>query len=130
MLEVAGRQCLAECLARRLMTGRGDLIDDPNAGTDLTAQLNADLNQSDIPRLQSDIVHEWAKDERVVSSVVSVQLVGPDQVTAARSGVVANPLPVPVGVLVVSGTVTDGQGPFRLVIAVTSVTATLLEVSQ
>lgn len=127
MSESAGRQCLAENLVRRMINERGDLIDDPDYGFGLLTLLNADLSQADMPRIQSGIVHEWTKDERVVSAVVRVQYVSPTQVDAARSGVVSNPQPVPLGVLVVSATITDGDGPFRLVLAASDLTVTILE---
>lgn len=129
MGESSGRQCLAEALARRLITPRGALFYDPNYGYDLTSLINADLASSDIPRIAASIEEEFRKDERVISAVATVQYVGPDQVDAARAGVVANPAPGSQGVIVISAIVNDGQGPFSLTLAATAVTIQLLGVS-
>lgn len=128
MAEVSGRRALAELLLRRIITPRGGNIDALGDGVDLTGFLNDDTTESDVAQLARAIETEWQKDERVISSQVSVQFVGVSQIQAARAGIVANPQPAPSGALVVVATVADAQGPFRLVIAATQVTVSLLEV--
>ena len=112
MAETDGVHCLTQAITRRLITPRGGLIDDPNYGTDLTAEMNNDLLPSDIGRLQSAINAECRKAERVFSAACTVVL-------AAQ------------GVLTVSLVITGAAGPtFRMVLAITSVTVTVLSVSQ
>lgn len=114
MAEVSGRRCFAEGLARRLITPRGDLLDDPDYGTDVTEMLNDDIDAAAIPRIAASIEAEWLKDERCLAATVVVV------VTPALGFAVA---------LTITGTVTDGRGTFRLVLAATSVTVALLEVT-
>ena len=131
MGESSGRQCLAEALARRLITPRGALFYDQLYGYDVvTAEINNDITASDVPRIAANIESEFRKDERVIDAKVTVQFVGPDQVDAARAGVVANPAPGTQGVLVISAVVNDGQGPFTLTLTATSVTVQLLGVTS
>jgi phage baseplate assembly protein W len=129
MAQVSGRTCLAQSLCRRLITPRGRLIYDPNYGYDLTGFINDDLLTSDISTIQNNIVAECKKDPRVSAAKSVVQFVGPSQVAAAQAGVVANPSPIPTGVLVVQLTITDSIGPFALVLAASDVTVSLLSVS-
>lgn len=129
MGESSGQQCLAEALARRLLTPRGALFYDQLYGYDLTSLVNADLSPSDLARISASIEEEFRKDERVVSATVTTQFVGTDQVEAARAGVVSNPAPGTQGVLVVTALVNDGQGPFSLTVAATAVTVQLLGVT-
>lgn len=105
---VSGRRCLAEAVARRYITPRGRLIDDPDYGTDLTEYLNADLGPADLARMFSDASREAQKDERVVGCDVTGTFIG--------------------GSVVLNVTLTDGAGPFQLVLVVTAVTVTLLTV--
>ena len=129
MAEVSGRLCLSQNLARRLITPRGTLIDDPNYGYDLTQYLNADIGPSDIAQIQAGVEAEFLKDERVLDATIVAQFVGPTQVQAALTATIANPQPVPLGVLIITATVTDSTGPFTLVLSVSNVTVTLLAVS-
>lgn len=126
MSESAGRQCLVENLVRRLLTPRGGLVDDPNYGYLVSSFVNDDLNVADVPRLAVNIANEIAKDERVEDVNVTAQFVGPEQVSAAMSGTVANPQPYPGGVLVIRIGITDSNGPFVLVLAANEVTVTIL----
>lgn len=48
LAEVTGNTLLAQALARRLITPRGGLLDDPNYGYDLTQFLNADIGPTDL----------------------------------------------------------------------------------
>lgn len=130
MLESTGRQCLVECLARGLMTPRGSVIYDRNWGEDLTALVNADLSPEELPQIQARTVAQFRKDERVINATALAQFVAPSQVDAATRGKVANPTPVPVGVLVITASITDGQGPFQLVLSVSEVTVAILRVQQ
>ena len=129
MAESSGRRCLAEALVRRVLTPRGQLLDDPDYGEDLLAWLNDDVDANSIRRLASVLDAEWLKDERVIAADVVVQFVGESQVAAARSGIVTNPNPGMLGVLVISATITDGTGPFLLVISASAAGVALLEVT-
>jgi hypothetical protein len=128
MAEVSGRRCLAENLCRRLLCDRGDLIDDLNYGCGLVGIVGSDISPADLPQIQQTIQSEFQKDSRVVSCTVSVQFVGVDQVAAAQAGTVTNPNPFPQGVLVITANIVDGQGPFPLVVSVSSLTVQLLQV--
>lgn len=108
-LEVSGRRCLAEAIARRLTTPRGRLIDDPNYGFDLTQFINADLSPADIAQIQAQAAQECLKDQRVIAANVSITFV-------------ANTLSVTV-------LVQDGTGPFTLVLAIGSVTPPTLAIA-
>lgn len=110
MIEVDGRRCLAQAIARRLMTPRNGLIDDPNYGYDLTAFLNGDFDQAPLARMNGQIIAECLKDERVVAATSQVVVSG--------------------GVLIVTISLTDGLGPFPLVLSVSSVTVSILNIAQ
>ena len=69
------------------------------------------------------------KDERVLSAQVALQWVGISQVQQALAGTVALPQPVPDGALVIAISLTDSQGPFKLVLQATSVTVSILQVT-
>ena len=122
MAEVSGRVALAQSLARRLITPRGNLIYDVNYGYDLNQWINADVGQSDVSQIQGYVQQEMLKDQRVISAQVSAQYVGPDQVTVAQTAIVANPNPYPTGVLVFNIAIQDGTGPFVLTATVSSLT--------
>lgn len=122
MSEVSGRVCLAQGLARRLITPRGSLIYDVNYGYDLNQWINADVRQSDISQIQGYVQQEMLKDQRVISAQVSAQYVGPAQVAAAMTAIVASPNPYPTGVLVFNIAIQDGTGPFVLTATVSALT--------
>lgn len=105
-LEVSGRTALAQAIARRLITPRGRLLDDANYGFDLTQFANDDLAPSDYARIRAGIEAECLKDERIFAVTASVTLTA--------------------NVLVVTVALTDADGPFTLVLGVSSVTATIL----
>lgn len=94
-----------------MITPRGGLIRDPNYGFDLTQYLNGDLNAVDIAQMSAGIEAECVKDERVLAASASVQLTG-------------------AGALIVTITLTESDGPFSLVLAVSDVTVQLLTVGQ
>lgn len=108
--EVSGRRALAQSLARRWVTPRGRLIDDPNYGTDLTSEINDDLTAADLARIQAAAAAEGLKDERVIDLTSDATFSS--------------------GVLTMNFVITDGQGPFSLTLAVSAVTVDLLTVNQ
>lgn len=109
MVETSGLHMLAQALCRRLITPRGTLIDDFNYGFDLRQFLGDDVGPADLARIASGVDAELLKDERVSASQTTVAL-------AAQ------------GVLNVVTTLTPSAGPsFQLVLAITNVTATLLQ---
>lgn len=109
--EVDGLTCLAQALYRRIISPRGSLIDDPNYGFDITRFLDDDMGKDDAARVGAGVDAELLKDERVVRSQTTATLV---------TG----------GVLNLVTVVKPSTGPtFRLVVAATSVTVQLLQVS-
>lgn len=108
MHEVTGRRALAESILRRYITDRGSLFGDPNYGFNLTNFVNADLGPADIGALQSGAEDEALKDERVKACTVVATL--DDD-----------------GLLTVTVTLTDGDGPFILTLAVSDVTVKILD---
>ena len=105
---VDGYRALGEALARRIVTRRGSLIDDPQYGTDVRARMNDNLDARGLAELSVAIVNEWQKDERVFLARVACTLAA--------------------GVLRIVGTVQAATGTFRLVLAVDAVTVSLLTV--
>ncbi len=71
-----GRICLANALARRLITPRGGLFYDPDYGFDVRAYLNVALTRSKRGELVAGIEDECRKDARVQSVVATVTQVG------------------------------------------------------
>jgi len=104
-----GFRCVAEAVARRWQTPRGGLVDDPNYGFDLTDLVGEDLDVRTLSRYADSAAAEATKDERVQRASVQLSLVG--------------------GLLMVVGAIETAAGPFRLVVAVSQVSVTLLEVS-
>lgn len=108
---VTGRLLLAQALIRRWTTPRGRLLDDPNYGYAVTDELNDDLGPADINEIAANMDAEAIKDERVISSSTTVQFNAVD------------------GNLITNTIVTDGGGPFKLVLSITDVTVTILSQS-
>lgn len=114
MAEVSGRICLSQALVRRLVTSRGQLVDvvippSPqvaNYGTDLTQYVNADMSTREIALVGANVDAELIQDERVVESETVASRVGP--------------------LLLVPIDITDGTGPFQLVLSISNVTVQLL----
>lgn len=106
---VTGRVCLAQALVRRLTTPRGRLIDDANYGFDLRSYLDDDLGVGDLARVRAGIDAECLKDERVSAASSTVQMAG--------------------GVMIIAIVITDGDGPFNLVLSVSQVTTSILAVT-
>jgi hypothetical protein len=107
---VTGRTLLSQALIRRISTPRGRLLDDPNYGFDVTDALGDDVTAADVAQIGSGMDSEFLKDERVVSSVTVV--------TFAR------------GILNTTSTITDGTGPFSLVLSIDKVTGQILQAGQ
>ncbi len=110
--EVSGRVCLAEGCARRLVSPRQSLVDvevpstTANYGTDLTENLNADLDPRGLAMVSAGVDAELRKDERVVRSVTNAALIG-------------DLLMVPINLF-------DAAGPFKLVLSIGSVNVAIL----
>lgn len=103
---VDGAAALGEALGRRLVTPRGSLIDDPAYGYDVRAHLNDD--DPNPGAIVAEVEAELAKDERV---------------RRARAAVTFD---AALGALVVVADVLTAEGPFRLTLAVSAVSADLL----
>jgi phage baseplate assembly protein W len=108
----SGKRAIAEAIARRLQTPRGNLLSDPTYGYDLTAFLDADLGARDIAMITSNAQAECLKDERVAGATVTIALSA-------------------TGVLVVSIAIDPSVGlPFTFVLSVSQVTVQILQVSS
>lgn len=108
MAMVSGRRCLAEAVARRLITPRGRLIGSPNYGFDLTQYLNDDLTAGDLIRIAAGATSEVKNDERVLAATVSIALA--------------------FGVMTVKVLLEDASGPFTLVLSISDVTVEILKI--
>jgi hypothetical protein len=109
MAEVDGRILLGQALARRLQTPRGGLIDDPDYGYDITGEIGDDMDARKIAKIATRIDAECLKDPRVFSS---------DTVTTFASGF-----------LTIVITITDRDGPFKLVLVANDITLTLMQIA-
>jgi hypothetical protein len=105
---VSGQQTTGQAVARRLITERGTLLDDPNYGTDLRKYLGEPKSASVLARCSSDAEREALQDERVESAAAESTYVGDD--------------------LKVSVELTTAEGAFELVLGINAVSATLLTV--
>lgn len=107
---VSGVTGLAQALARRLITPRGLLGDDPNYGSDLRDRLQDGLDAGGVSGVKQAVEAECAKDERVASARADVSFSS-----------TTNTLSIKVAVEPVEGRT------FVLVLAVTTVTMALLQ---
>lgn len=105
---VSGRKCLAQAILRRLSTQRGKLERHPTYGLDLPSYLNDTLSPETLLGLQQGIKAQCLEDERVSRADVSVE-------------------DLPGRRLRVRIDLTDGAGPFRLTLSVSSLSVALLE---
>ncbi len=108
---VSERLALAQALARRFGTPRGELAhigDDPSYGYDLREQLNDDTGPRAPFEIAANAEREALKDERVLSARATATL------TSGR--------------LLLTLAITDASGPFRLVLAASAVTVEILKV--
>jgi len=108
MTEVSGRLVLSQALVRRLLTPTGGIVDDPDYGYDLGAQLNDDLTTAQVAQIAPRVDLEFLKDERVFASSTEGTFLA--------------------GVVTLSSLVTSADGPFRLTLAADGVTVTILRV--
>jgi len=97
---------LAQALVRRLDCPRGALVDDPDYGMDLRAELNRGTTTRDLNAIAARIRSELTKDDRV-SSV---------KVTVSYADLVAREMTVSIVVTPVDATI----GGFSMTLAVTS----------
>lgn len=70
----SGLRNIGNAMARRLMTPRGGLFYDPNYGLDLRNYLSAGNTPQQLAQLQSEIVSEVSKDERIENPTVTVAI--------------------------------------------------------
>ena len=105
---VSGRNNLIAALIRRLLTPKGRLLDDPNYGFSIQDYINDDIDSRKISLISSFVDAELKQDERVLIS----------KTTATYNN----------RVLTLDIQVTDGEGPFRLVLSVDSLNVSLLQV--
>lgn len=108
--EVSDALGMAQALARRLITPRGALIDDPNYGYDLRAKLNIAVSTGGRFAISAGVKAELTKDERVDDAQVSVDF------SLATS------------TLRVTAVVFGAFGPFQLTLSIDAVSAPILEV--
>jgi hypothetical protein len=113
---VSGRTLLAHALIRRISCARGALPDvvipttKGQYGVDVLDLVNADMLPEDLGQLAASIDGQFRQDERVVTS----------QTTATLAG----------DMLVISSLVQDATGPFRLTIAINTLTQNLTLLSS
>lgn len=105
---VTGRRNLAYACARRLDTERGSLIRDPNYGTNMRDEINAESDPNDLRRIESKVRAELLKDERVEDVEVIAEY---------NFGLQA---------LSLSITIEDAEGPFTFVLSISTLTIELL----
>jgi len=103
---VSGQQAVGQAVARRLITERGTLIDEPNYGTDLRKYLGEPKSDAVLTRCNSDAEREAAQDERVQSVTAESSYVGDD--------------------LRVNLEVETAEGVFELVLSINAVSTTIL----
>ena len=103
---VDGIEQLAQALFARIVTPTGALIDDLAYGHDVRENLNG-LDPSPA-RIAAAVQSQWLADERVLDAQAQATFAG--------------------DALTIEGFMESSAGPFRLVIAVGSVTAALLAV--
>lgn len=104
---VTGARALGQALARRLVTPRGGLLDDPSYGYDLRQLVGDVLDPLALETVRAEVLDQLRADERVDDA--SVTVTQPTR-TSVR----------------VEALVSAAAGPFRLVIAVSAVTSEIL----
>jgi len=109
--EVSEKLCLVQALARRLITPRGRLIDDPNYGYDLSQWLGSDIGPVDIAQIQHLTRAEVMKDERLQSATVTAQFLAASNT------------------MIVTISVSTVLGNLQLVLGVNAVTTTIITVA-
>lgn len=104
---VSGRRALAQAILRRLSTPRGLLERHPTYGIDVLSYLNESLDTGTLAHLRQQIAAQCLDDERVLRVDVAVETPRPRALRIALS-------------------LTDGDGPFRLVLAASDLTLSLV----
>lgn len=104
---ISGPRVIMVMALRRLTTPYGSLRYDPDFGLDLREYLNEDLDAVALLMLQSRIVMEVSKDERVLRCTARVTLL--DDVLRIRIGIATE------------------QGPFEFTLSISDVTAQILQ---
>lgn len=112
---VSGLRVLAESIYRRLITRKGELIQDPEYGFPIADYLGSTTSPAEIARLPGLIRQAFASDERIEAIDTNVTE------TDLGGGEVAWDIALDVF---------SGLGPFRLVVRVSDVTVELLEFSE
>lgn len=107
---VSGSRCLAQALLRRFTTPRGGLFYDPDYGTDVRALLGESIANNDASSLGQAIEQEALKDERVLLATATMAF---NTQTNTVSATLA---------------ITSSAGPFTMVLNVSAVTVSLLQV--
>jgi hypothetical protein len=64
-------RAIGEAQARRLITGRRQLADDPNYGTDVRGMLNQGYTETQLKTLDTEVHNELIKDDRIVDCEVT-----------------------------------------------------------
>jgi phage baseplate assembly protein W len=103
----SGRRLLAEACVRRLLTPLGQLRRHPMYGYDVRDEIGDDVSKADLARVSANVQTQLMRDERIVQCTCTATL---DRAGAMTLDIV----------------LTDGAGPFRLVLAVSSVTVSIL----
>jgi hypothetical protein len=103
-----GRQLLAEACVRRLITPLGSLIDHSGYGYDIRDELNDDLGPADLARISILVNTQLMRDARIINCRTITNLTSN-------------------GELNVNITITDGAGPFPLVLNVSAVTVQIVD---
>ena len=106
--ELTGPNALGQAIARRLMTPRGTLDYDPDYGLDVRSLLSAAFDDRRVFSVRAQLQAEIEKDERVLSASVALEVV--PEASTLRAHVALE----------------TADGPFRLTLAIDSVTVSLL----
>lgn len=104
----SGRDNLIKACIRRITTPRGRLIYDPNYGIYIQDYLNDDIDIRTVAQIGGLIDNELLKDERIIKSSTEANYFR--------------------GILTTVTTLVDGNGPFKLVLAISAVTVNVLQV--
>lgn len=70
--QISGKRAIAEAVARRWLTARGDLVTDENAGIDIRQILNAKIDDAALYMIGEAMQSEAEKDERVAQCIVNL----------------------------------------------------------
>ena len=109
-VEITGRELLVADLCWRLRTPEGTLFTDRSYGYALAQYLNDSLDAARLPAIATRIQLEFLKDDRVRQANAACEL---EHIDATKRR------------LRVTCDVTDADGPFRFIVAVTSDSFTL-----